>query len=111
MMKICVPFLEGGPESARGQPAEARKILHAAFGRLPAGGALLGWNPPPALLEACAEECGRTQAELDPERIRKDREALAAAAPDGLVLSWDLRHIPVERPEMAGRVSRRSVKT
>jgi hypothetical protein len=43
-------------------------------------------------------------AELDPVWIQKDWDVLAAAAPDGVVLSWDLRHIPLERLEMANRI-------
>jgi len=42
-------------------------------------------------------------AEIDPVGIQKDWEALAAA-PDGIVLSWDLRHMPVERLEMVNRI-------
>jgi hypothetical protein len=44
-------------------------------------------------------------AELDPQRMRDDLAALAAAAPDGIVLSWDLRHIPMERLELINRMS------
>ncbi|OGO09796.1 MAG: hypothetical protein A3K46_00560 [Chloroflexi bacterium RBG_13_60_9] len=63
-MNISVQFLEGGPASASTPPAQARKILRAAFDRLPVGDVLLGWNLPPALVEACAEECGRARADL-----------------------------------------------
>jgi hypothetical protein len=34
---------------------------------------------------------------LDPERIVADLRAVQSACPDGLVLSWDLWHIPLER--------------
>ena len=63
-MKIIVQFLEGGPASAGCPTAEARRILREAFARLPIEAVLLGWNLPPALVEACAEECRRAHAEL-----------------------------------------------
>jgi len=63
-MKIFVQFLEGGPDSARLPPREARNLLRSAFGRLPIDNVLLGWNLPPALLEACAVECDRQHAAL-----------------------------------------------
>jgi hypothetical protein len=63
-MRIIVQFLEGGPASTACPPAEARRILREAFARLPIEAILLGWNLPPALVEACAEECRRAQAEL-----------------------------------------------
>jgi hypothetical protein len=63
-MRIIVQFLEGGPASIACPPAEARRILRDAFARLPIEAILLGWNLPPALTEACAEECRRAHAEL-----------------------------------------------
>lgn len=35
--------------------------------------------------------------QLDDEQIRRDLQAVLACAPAGLALSWDLRHIPLER--------------
>jgi hypothetical protein len=43
-------------------------------------------------------------AELDPQRVRADLEALLAAQPDGMALSWDLRHIPPERLDLLNRL-------
>jgi hypothetical protein len=37
---------------------------------------------------------------LSDERIRADLAALHAAAPDGLILSWDLYHIPQARLDL-----------
>jgi hypothetical protein len=42
--------------------------------------------------------------ELDPVGSRKDWDGLAAVAPDRVVLSWDTRHIPPERLDMANRI-------
>lgn len=38
-------------------------------------------------------------AELSAEQIRIDLEAMRAAGVDGLALSWDLQHMPLERLE------------
>jgi hypothetical protein len=43
-------------------------------------------------------------AELDREQIEADLRALFAAKPDGLVLSWDLWHIPLERLELVAAI-------
>lgn len=48
-------------------------------------------------------------AELDPQRVRADLETLLAAAPDGMVLSWDLRHIPPERMDLVRRLFTRPI--
>ena len=39
---------------------------------------------------------------LGPEQMREDAEAVRAAAPDGVVFSWDLWRIRMERLELAG---------
>jgi hypothetical protein len=64
IMKVSVQFLEGGPASANCPPAEAGKNLRSAFDRLPIDNIFLGWNLPSALVETCAEECGRAHAGL-----------------------------------------------
>jgi hypothetical protein len=63
-MILSVQFLEGGPDSARVPPGEARDLLRSAFDRAPIDNVLLGWNLPPALIEACAAECSRRRADL-----------------------------------------------
>jgi hypothetical protein len=40
--------------------------------------------------------------QLNPRQIRLDAEAVHAAMPDGVVLSWDLWHMPADRLELAG---------
>lgn len=39
---------------------------------------------------------------LSDEQIRRDLQAVLACAPAGLALSWDLRHIPLERLKLVG---------
>jgi hypothetical protein len=43
-------------------------------------------------------------AELNNDTLLGDLEVLAAATPEGIVLSWDLRHIPPERWTMINRL-------
>ena len=43
-------------------------------------------------------------AELNEAQIRADLQACFAAGPNGLVFSWDLRHIPPERLSLAQQV-------
>ncbi len=43
-------------------------------------------------------------AHLNPEQIQNDLNTLRLANPDGLVLSWDLWHIPLERLELVSRI-------
>jgi len=52
---IAVQYLEPGPETANISPAQAAERLQAAFDHLPIDLVILGWNLPPALLEACAQ--------------------------------------------------------
>jgi hypothetical protein len=41
---------------------------------------------------------------LHPEQIRADLDAFRAAGADGLVVSWDLWYIPLERLELVRRI-------
>lgn len=63
-MLIAIQYLEPGPHSARVSPQEAGAYLHAAFERLPITRVLLGWNLPPRMVDACAEQCARANADL-----------------------------------------------
>ena len=63
-MLIAIQYLEGGAHIARPSPEEARGRLRAAFERLPIAMVLLGWNLPPRVVEACAEECTQHHADL-----------------------------------------------
>jgi hypothetical protein len=60
----AVQYLEDGPGVSGISPAEARAKLRAAAERLPISMVLLGWNVPPALRDACAEETRRAGAQL-----------------------------------------------
>ncbi len=63
-MVISVQFLEGGPDSARLPPKQARELLRSAFDRLPIDNVILGWNLPAPIVEACAAECARRHTDL-----------------------------------------------
>lgn len=63
-MVISVQFLEGGPDSARLPPKQARELLRSAFACLPIGNVILGWNLPAPIVEACAAECALHHADL-----------------------------------------------
>ncbi len=43
-------------------------------------------------------------ARLTPDQIRTDAAAVIAGKPDGVVLSWDLQHIPLDRLDLARRL-------
>lgn len=64
MATFAVQFLEGGPEIAGITAREAQARLRDAFARLPISLVMVGWALPDALLDACAEECGRAGAQL-----------------------------------------------
>jgi hypothetical protein len=61
---FAVQYLEDGPDVAEIDPRDARARLSAAFARLPVSHVLLGWNLPPALVEACRQETARAGAQL-----------------------------------------------
>jgi hypothetical protein len=63
-MNVSIQYLEGGATVIRVSPAQARARLHAAFGDLPLAMVLLGWDLPPRVVEACAEECALQGADL-----------------------------------------------
>ncbi len=63
-MDISIQYLEDTPARARISAAEARGRLHGAFQHLKFNRVLLGWDLAPALIHACAEECGRHGSEL-----------------------------------------------
>jgi hypothetical protein len=46
-------------------------------------------------------------AQLSEDQIRADAEAVLAGAPDGVVLSWDLLHMPADRLRLADSLYRR----
>jgi len=46
-------------------------------------------------------------SELSADQIRTDSEAVLAGAPDGIVLSWDLLHMPADRLRLANSLYRR----
>jgi hypothetical protein len=48
-------------------------------------------------------------SELSPAQIRTDSEAVLAGAPDGIVLSWDLLHMPTDRLHLANSLYCRPV--
>ena len=64
MPVFAIQYLEDSPKIARLTPQAVRQRLQAAFERLPISLVLLGWNLPDALLDACAEECHRADAQL-----------------------------------------------
>ena len=88
-MRIIVQFLEGGPASAGCPPAEARRMLREAFARLPIEAVLLGWNLPPALVEACAEECRRAQADLYLWHPLLSGDGVFLPRPEWRTVGWD----------------------
>jgi len=63
-MLIAIQYLEPGPHLARVSPQKAGARLRAAFQRLPIAMVVLGWNLPPRMVEACAEQCARYDADL-----------------------------------------------
>jgi hypothetical protein len=48
-------------------------------------------------------------SELNPVQIRADSEAVLAGAPDGIVLSWDLVHMPADHLRLANSLYRRPI--
>lgn len=60
--RLAAQFLERKPAGA--SPARVRARLHQTFDRLPLEAILLGWDLPPALEEAVAEETRRAGARL-----------------------------------------------
>ena len=48
-------------------------------------------------------------AQLNTDQIRQDSEAVLAGAPDGVVLSWDLAHMPLDRLDLANLLYRRPI--
>jgi hypothetical protein len=63
-MNVSIQYLEGGSSAARVSPEVARGRLRAAFEDLPLAMVLLGWDLPPRVVEACAEECALQGADL-----------------------------------------------
>ncbi len=63
-MEVFVQYLEGGSYPVYPPADEVRARLQSAAERLPLSGVLLGWDLPPALVEACAEECARLRTDL-----------------------------------------------
>ncbi len=63
-MMIAIQYLEGGLPVKALSPKEARRRLRAAFDRLPLTMVLVGWDLPPYLVEACAQECSLHDADL-----------------------------------------------
>jgi hypothetical protein len=61
---LAVQYLEPGPDVAALASADIRAQLRAAFERLPMACVILGWDLPPALVEACAREVTRANAQL-----------------------------------------------
>jgi len=64
MKAFAVQYLEDGPGVAGIDSRDARARLRAALERLPISHVLLGWNLPPALVEACRQETARAGAQL-----------------------------------------------
>ncbi|MBN1641527.1 MAG: hypothetical protein JXA09_09850 [Anaerolineae bacterium] len=64
MKWLAIQYLEDGPEAARIAPERAAARLRAAFARLPLTHVLLGWNLPPAVVDACRAETARAGARL-----------------------------------------------
>ncbi len=63
-MEILIQYLEGGSYAVYPSADDARARLRSAAERLPLRAVLLGWDLPPALVEACGEECARQGADL-----------------------------------------------
>lgn len=63
-MQVSIQYLEGGSPAAMISPEEARGCLRTAFEDLPLVTVLLGWDLPPRVVEACAEECALHGADL-----------------------------------------------
>jgi hypothetical protein len=63
-MNVSIQYLESGLPAAGVSPEEARAHLRAAFEELPLAMVLLGWDLPPRVVEACAEECALQGADL-----------------------------------------------
>jgi len=63
-MNVSIQYLESGLPAAGVSPEEARGRLRAAFEELPLAMVLLGWDLPPRVVEACAEECALQGADL-----------------------------------------------
>jgi hypothetical protein len=63
-MNVSIQYLEGGSPADMVSPEEARGRLHTAFEDLPLAMVLLGWDLPPRVVEACAEECALQGADL-----------------------------------------------
>jgi hypothetical protein len=63
-VNISIQYLEGGTSAAEVSPQEARARLRAAFEELPLAMVLLGWDLPPRVVEACAQECALHTADL-----------------------------------------------
>jgi hypothetical protein len=61
---LAIQYLEDCPEIQALSAAEVRARLRDACSRLPIDIVILGWNVPPRLVDACAEETGRAGAML-----------------------------------------------
>ena len=61
---LAVQYLEPGPDVATRTGVDVRTRLHAAFERLPIAWVILGWDLPQELIEACAQETIRANAQL-----------------------------------------------
>ncbi len=64
MKTLAVQYLEDSPYVAEITPGDARARLRDAFDRLPIALVLIGWNVPPALLDACREESAHAGAQF-----------------------------------------------
>ena len=61
---ITLQYLEASPDLHEIDPADAVARLRAACTMLPIAALLIGWDLPPALLHACADEAQRQQLPL-----------------------------------------------
>ena len=64
MKIIAIQYLEDNPDLFLRSAGEVRLRLRAALECLPISIVLLGWNLPPSLFEACADETSRNGARL-----------------------------------------------
>lgn len=63
-MMITIQYLEASPELRELDPADVVAQLHTACTLLPIDALLIGWDVPPLLLRACADEARRHQIPL-----------------------------------------------
>ncbi|MDJ0766863.1 MAG: hypothetical protein QNJ97_28070 [Myxococcota bacterium] len=83
---IAVQYLE---DSQNISPEDARKKLHTAFDTLPISKVIVGWNLAHGLVEACAEECARFDAELYRWQPLLTSDAVFVPKPEWLTIGLD----------------------